>query len=90
MHFGRNGLSAETLGSYAMNWRDRHIRLRRLEAEAIYIMREAAAEFENPVMLYSVGKDSSVHAAHRAKGILSGRSLPSRSCTSTRPGNFAK
>ena len=68
MHFGQNGLSAETLGSHAMNWRDRHIRLRRLEAEAIYIMREAAAEFENPVMLYSVGKDSSVmlHIAQKA------------------------
>ena len=51
-----------------MNWRDRHIRLRRLEAEAIYIMREAAAEFENPVMLYSAGKDSSVlvHVAQKA------------------------
>lgn len=34
--------------------------LRRLEAEAIYIMREVAAETENPVMLYSIGKDSSV------------------------------
>lgn len=31
-----------------------------LEAEAIHIMREVVAEFENPVMLYSVGKDSSV------------------------------
>lgn len=34
--------------------------LKRLEAEAIYIMREVAANFTNPVMLYSVGKDSSV------------------------------
>lgn len=34
--------------------------LRELEAEAIYIIREVAAEFENPVMLYSIGKDSSV------------------------------
>lgn len=34
--------------------------LRQLEAEAIYILREVAAEFANPVMLYSVGKDSSV------------------------------
>jgi sulfate adenylyltransferase subunit 2 len=34
--------------------------LRELEAEAIHIMREVAAEFENPVMLYSIGKDSSV------------------------------
>ncbi len=31
-----------------------------LEAESIHILREVAAEFENPVMLYSVGKDSSV------------------------------
>ena len=34
--------------------------LRQLEAESIYIIREVAAEFNNPVMLYSVGKDSSV------------------------------
>jgi sulfate adenylyltransferase subunit 2 len=34
--------------------------LRRLEAESIHIMREVAATAENPVMLYSVGKDSSV------------------------------
>jgi len=34
--------------------------LRELEAEAIHIIREVAAEFDNPVMLYSIGKDSSV------------------------------
>ena len=34
--------------------------LKQLEAESIHIFREVAAEFENPVMLYSVGKDSSV------------------------------
>ncbi len=34
--------------------------LRALEAESIYIIREVAAEFERPVMLYSIGKDSSV------------------------------
>jgi sulfate adenylyltransferase subunit 2 len=34
--------------------------LKRLEAESIYIFREAAAEFARPVMLYSIGKDSSV------------------------------
>jgi sulfate adenylyltransferase subunit 2 len=34
--------------------------LDRLEAESIHILREVAAEFRNPVMLYSVGKDSSV------------------------------
>jgi hypothetical protein len=32
--------------------------LRQLEAESIHIIREVAAEFENPVMLYSIGKDS--------------------------------
>jgi sulfate adenylyltransferase subunit 2 len=42
--------------------------LKRLEAETIGIMREAAAEFRNPVMLYSIGKDSSVmlHLARKA------------------------
>lgn len=34
--------------------------LRQLEAESIHIIREVAAEFSNPVMLYSIGKDSSV------------------------------
>lgn len=34
--------------------------LKHLEAEGIHIIREVAAEFENPVMLYSIGKDSSV------------------------------
>jgi sulfate adenylyltransferase subunit 2 len=51
-----------------MTWRDNNLRLRRLEAEAIYVMREAVAEFVNPVMLYSIGKDSSVllHVALKA------------------------
>ncbi len=42
--------------------------LQQLEAESIYIIREVAAEFENPVMLYSIGKDSSVmvHLALKA------------------------
>jgi sulfate adenylyltransferase subunit 2 len=42
--------------------------LKQLEAESIYILREVAAEFENPVMMYSVGKDSSVmlHLAMKA------------------------
>ena len=42
--------------------------LRQLEAESIHIMREVAAEFRNPVMLYSIGKDSSVmlHLARKA------------------------
>ncbi len=42
--------------------------LRQLEAESIHILREVAAEFEKPVMLYSIGKDSSVmlHLARKA------------------------
>ena len=42
--------------------------LKRLEAEAIHIFREVAASFESPVMLYSIGKDSSVllHLAMKA------------------------
>jgi len=42
--------------------------LKRLESEAIGILREAVAEFRNPVMLYSIGKDSSVmlHLARKA------------------------
>ncbi|WP_281927724.1 sulfate adenylyltransferase subunit CysD [Roseibium album] len=42
--------------------------LKRLEAESIHIIREVAAEFSNPVMLYSIGKDSGVmlHLAMKA------------------------
>lgn len=42
--------------------------LQQLEAESIHILREVAAEFANPVMLYSIGKDSSVmlHLARKA------------------------
>ena len=51
-----------------MTWQADHIRLRRLEAEAIEIIRETVAEFGRPVMLYSIGKDSSVmlHLARKA------------------------
>jgi sulfate adenylyltransferase subunit 2 len=47
---------------------DRHIHLQRLEAESIRIMRQVATDFERPVMMYSVGKDSSVllHIALKA------------------------
>ncbi|ANP75028.1 sulfate adenylyltransferase small subunit [Vibrio crassostreae 9CS106] len=47
---------------------ERMTHLKQLEAESIHIMREVAAEFDNPVMLYSVGKDSSVmlHLAKKA------------------------
>ena len=51
-----------------MNWRQHNIRLRRLEGEAIEILREAVAESRNPVMLYSIGKDSGamLHLAQKA------------------------
>ncbi|WP_419834132.1 sulfate adenylyltransferase subunit CysD [Endozoicomonas atrinae] len=48
---------------------DQHFNhLKQLEAESIHIIREVAAEFENPVMLYSIGKDSAVvlHLAMKA------------------------
>lgn len=45
-----------------------HTHLKQLEAESIHIIREVVAEFENPVMLYSIGKDSQVllHLARKA------------------------
>ena len=47
---------------------ERLTQLKQLEAESIHIIREVAAEFQNPVMLYSIGKDSSVmlHLARKA------------------------
>src|SRR5262245_54685534 len=47
--------------------------LKRLEAESIYILREAAAEFARPVMLYSIGKDSSVMLRLAQKAFYPGR-----------------
>ena len=64
-----------TVRAYADRFKSAHKRtyplsahLRALEAEAIHIMREVAAEFANPVMLYSIGKDSAVmlHLALKA------------------------
>ncbi|WP_088743906.1 sulfate adenylyltransferase subunit CysD [Cobetia sp. QF-1] len=47
---------------------ERQTHLKQLEAESIHIIREVAAEFSNPVMLYSIGKDSAVmlHLARKA------------------------
>ena len=44
--------------------------LKELEAESIHIIREVAAEFENPVMLYSIGKDSSVMVRLDRKSVV--------------------
>ncbi|TYC67228.1 sulfate adenylyltransferase subunit CysD [Stappia sp. BW2] len=57
MNMQSHGLTPERLSN-----------LKRLEAESIHIIREVAAEFSNPVMLYSIGKDSGVmlHLAMKA------------------------
>jgi sulfate adenylyltransferase subunit 2 len=47
--------------------------LKALEAESIYILREAAAEFSRPVMLYSIGKDSSVMLRLAQKAFFPGK-----------------
>ena len=47
--------------------------LRQLEAESIHIIREAAAEFDKPVMLYSIGKDSSVMLRLALKAFAPGK-----------------
>lgn len=54
--------------SQSLSLAARHSHLSVLEAESIHILRETAAEFANPVMLYSIGKDSQVllHLARKA------------------------
>ena len=47
--------------------------LKALEAESIHIIREVAAEFRNPVMLYSIGKDSSVMVRLAEKAFYPGK-----------------
>ena len=47
--------------------------LKQLEAESIYIIREVAAEFDNPVMLYSIGKDSAVMMQLALKAFAPGK-----------------
>ncbi len=47
--------------------------LQQLEAESIHIIREVAAEFQNPVMLYSIGKDSSVMLRLAQKAFFPGK-----------------
>ena len=54
-----------------------------LEAEAVHIMRELAAELERPVLLFSGGKDSIV-LLRLAEKAFRPASFRSRSCTSTR------
>jgi len=60
-HLGFEPVPSSLLGQPAAETADRRLsHLRTLEAESIYILREAVAEFARPVMLYSIGKDSSV------------------------------
>ena len=56
------------VGEQALSARLLPKHLKGLEAESIGILREVAAEFRNPVLLYSIGKDSSVmlHLARKA------------------------
>ena len=55
------------------SWKSRLNHLQRLEAESTYIFREAAAEFARPVMLYSIGKDSSVMLRLAQKAFYPGK-----------------
>jgi sulfate adenylyltransferase subunit 2 len=59
-----------------------------LEAESIYILRETVAECRSPVLLYSIGKDSSVLLHLAAKAFHPAR-IPTHCCTSIPPGSFA-
>src|SRR3954451_24467669 len=65
--------SEETVVSAAKKPLNRLNHLQMLEAESIYILREAAAEFANPVMLYSIGKDSSVMLRLAQKAFYPGK-----------------
>lgn len=63
--------------------------LRALEAESIYILREAVAEFSRPVMLYSIGKDSSVMLRLSQKAFYPAK-FRFRCCMWTRATSFRK
>src|SRR5690242_21624404 len=54
-----------------MAWEISHLQV--LEAESIHILREVASEFQRPVMLYSIGKDSSVMLRLAQKAFHPGR-----------------
>ena len=66
MQEGQVNFNNHPYETFAMNTNLTH--LQQLEAESIHIIREVVAEFDNPVMLYSVGKDSAVmlHLARKA------------------------
>ena len=60
-------------GSHTMDLSERFDHLKMLEAESMFILREAAAEFAHPVMLYSIGKDSSVMLRLAQKAFFPGK-----------------
>src|SRR5262249_52461999 len=67
LHIPRPVLVGVMSSSYSLT------HLKQLEAESIHIIREVAAEFQNPVMLYSIGKDSSVMVRLAQKAFHPGR-----------------
>src|SRR6476660_725984 len=66
-------MATMTLASTSGLDRERLTHLRALEAESIHIMREVVAEFARPVMLYSIGKDSSVMVRLAQKAFYPGK-----------------
>jgi sulfate adenylyltransferase subunit 2 len=68
---GVSQVAADEVPSLAIHERLSH--LRKLEAESIYILREAVAEFSHPVMMYSIGKDSSVMLRLAQKAFYPGK-----------------
>src|SRR5271154_5703656 len=68
---GRIGTNADDARTFAPAAKLNHLRV--LEAESIYILREAVAEFSHPVMLYSIGKDSSVMLRLAQKAFFPGK-----------------
>ena len=60
-------MSTDSLQDYSLT------HLKQLEAESIHIIREVAAEFDNPVMLYSIGKDSAVMLQLAIKAFAPGK-----------------
>jgi sulfate adenylyltransferase subunit 2 len=67
------GIVAQTPLKRTRGLKKRLSHLETLEAESIYILREAVAEFSNPVMLYSIGKDSSVMLRLAQKAFYPGK-----------------
>jgi sulfate adenylyltransferase subunit 2 len=66
-------LSDLMMDDHTMEISDRFDHLKMLEAESLFILREAAAEFAHPVMLYSIGKDSSVMLRLAQKAFYPGK-----------------